>query len=62
VPIRTAVRHRGSRSSIRDQGAPIILEEHHGGGGKMQPHHVQLMSAMASAVIQSITVEGRNLP
>jgi len=43
---------------------PIIPEKYHcvggeGGEGMMQPHHVQLMSAVASAVIQSITVEGK---
>jgi len=33
-----------------------------GGGGLQHPHQVELMGAMPSAVIQSITVEGQNIP
>jgi hypothetical protein len=37
--------------------ARIIVEENHGGGYEAA-HHVELLSAVAAAVIQPITVEG----
>jgi len=57
-------RYSRLRSADGNWGAPIIVEEHHWGGGGYEaaPPCVIVMSAMASAVIQSITVEGQNLP
>ena len=52
------VRQQGLRTADYTGGAPWGGQ----GGGMKQPHHVWLMSAMASAVMQSITVEGQNLP
>jgi hypothetical protein len=54
--------HSRPRGADRDRGVLIIAEEHHKGGYETAPPCVVEMSAMASAVIQSITVEGQNLP
>jgi len=52
------------RSADGNWGAAIIAEKHHwrGRGYEATPPYIIVMSAMASAVIQSIIMGGQNLP